>query len=130
MAHNMPKWMVGTNLLNTSTAKPILRISDDDRIARPLRKITSFTDSGIESPCILFSLYPNKKCTVSSTTIPSATAEIKDVAVLNGIPARPIMPKLSIIGNRFDIMLKQPMAADLKTTNKMMLIMPVARLKL
>ena len=44
IALNMPKFIVGTNLLNTSTPKPIQSISDDERIALPLRKTTVFTE--------------------------------------------------------------------------------------
>jgi hypothetical protein len=47
IALNMPKLIVGTNLLNINTPKPIQSISDDKSIALPFRKITVLIDSGL-----------------------------------------------------------------------------------
>ena len=130
IAHNIPKLIVGIKLLRTRTPKPIHRMTEEVVIARPFKKRAVSTDFERDIFCDFLVLYSERKCMVSSTTIPIATAKIKAVAVLRGIPAAPITPKFNMIGNRFGIKLKLPIDSDLRARNMMILIVQTARLKL
>ena len=67
---------------------------------------------------------------VSSTAIPMATVEMSAVAVFSGIPAAPIMPKLSMMGKELGIMLRNPIFKDLRTIKRIIKMVIVARARL
>jgi hypothetical protein len=67
---------------------------------------------------------------VSSTAMPMATVEISAVAVFNGIPASPIIPKLRIIGKELGIMLRKPILKDFRTIKRMKKMVTAAKARL
>ena len=98
--------------------------------AEPVLIIVDFIASTLLMPCLNSFLYRSRKCKLSSTAIPSATAKVMAVGGRIEIPNQAIAPSIVKIGIRFVTRLAKRIDLALNITAITMLIKNSARPRL